>query len=117
MDTFGKPESFSKVFEKLVESYVIDAVDWFDPEKEHKVIKSAVTDFMKASQAPEIEEHPSIRLGTDLRIESKKVTGFSLILNNEIIHLSVFSHSNDQKQGKSTSRMERYTQRRRNRVY
>ncbi len=38
LDAFGKAESFSKVFKKLLESYALDAVDWFDPDKEHKAL-------------------------------------------------------------------------------
>jgi len=62
MDSFGKPDSFSKVFKKLVESYALDAVDWFDPEKEHKALKSAITDFMKAAWEAQNENHPSVGL-------------------------------------------------------
>ena len=117
MDSFGKPGSFSKVFRKLVESYALDAVDWFEPEKEHKALKSEVTKFMVSSRTAGVESHESVGLGSDCRMESKKITGFALVLDNKIIHLSVFSRSDDRKQDKSTSRMERYTQRRRNRVY
>jgi hypothetical protein len=31
MDAFGKPETFTSVFKKLVESYALDAIDWYDP--------------------------------------------------------------------------------------
>jgi hypothetical protein len=85
MDSFGKADSFSQVFKKLVESYALDAVDWFDPEKEHKALKSEVTNFMKTSKAAEIDEHPSVEIGTDLRLESKNITGFALSLDNQIL--------------------------------
>jgi len=49
LDSFGNPESFSKVFEKLMESYALDAIDWFDPEKDPKALKSEVTKFQKAA--------------------------------------------------------------------
>ncbi|MBW2030652.1 MAG: hypothetical protein JRJ31_16435 [Deltaproteobacteria bacterium] len=117
MDSFGKPDSFSKVFKKLVESYALDAVDWFDPEKEHKALKSAVTDFMKAARGARTETHPSVGLGTDLRLESKKVTGFALSLDDQILHLCIFTRSNGQERKNHPSRMERYSQRSRNRVY
>ena len=81
-----------------MESYALDAVDWFDPEKEYKALKSAVTDFMKASQAAEIEKHPSIGLGTDLRLESKKIIGFALSLDDLILHLCIFTRINGQEQ-------------------
>ncbi len=117
MDCLGKADSFSKVFGKLVDSYALDAIDWFDNEKEHKALKSAVTDFMKAAQGAKIENHPSVGLGTDLRLESKKVIGFSLLLNDKIIHLCIFARANSQDRKKQPSRMARFSQRMRNTVY
>ena len=114
MDSLGKPASFSKIFKKLVESYALDAVDGFNPEKEHKALKGPVTDFMKATRAAQIENHPSVGLGTDLRIESKKVTGFALSLDDQLLHLCVFARSNGRGRKERVSRMARYSQRRRN---
>jgi len=117
LDSFGKPESFSKAFKKLVESYALDAIDWFDPEKEHKALKNEVTKFMKTSQTAHVESRESIGLGRDLRIESRKITGFALSLDDQILHLSIFARENGRTKGKYSSRMERYTQRRQNRMY
>jgi len=117
MDSFGKADSFSKIFNKLVESYALDAVDWFEPEKEHKPLKSEVTKFMKASQSSQMETRPSVGLGTDCRMESKKITGFTLALDDQILHLCIFPRGNGNGQNKIGSRMERYTRRRQNRVY
>jgi ARG/rhodanese/phosphatase superfamily protein len=117
MDSVGKPETFSKVFKKLVQSYALDAIDWYDPEKEQKALKSEVTKFIKASQAARVESHPPVGQGIDLRMESRKITGFALSLDDRILHLCSFARENGRKQDKSSSRMERYTQRRRNREY
>ena len=117
MDSFGKPDSFSKIFKKLVESYALDAIDWFDPEKEHKSLKSEVTKFMKISQSSQMGTRPSVGLGTDGRMESKKIIGSALVVDNKILHLSIFSRSDGQNQNINRSKMERYTQRRINRVY
>jgi len=117
MDSFGKPDSFSKIFKKLVESYALDAVDRFEPEKEHDAPKSAVTDFMKAARTAQIENCPSVGPGTDLRVESKKITGFTLLVDDQILHLCIFTRINGQGRKNHPSRMERYSRRRRNRVY
>ena len=77
-DAFGKPGTFSKVFKKLLESYALDAIDWYEPDKEHKALKSEVTKFQKAALAAGTEGRASVGLGTDFRMESKKVTGFAL---------------------------------------
>ena len=64
-----------------------------------------------------VESRESIGLGKDLRIESRKNTGFALSLDDQILHLSVFARENGRAQGKYNPRMERYTQRRQNPVY
>jgi hypothetical protein len=116
MDGFGKADSFSKTFRKLVESYALDAVDWYDPDKKVKALKSEVTGFLKASQAAQVERHPAVGQGIELRIESKKITGFALSFDDQILHLCIFSRESGQNRPISNSRMGRYTQRRRNRI-
>jgi len=49
IDRVGKSDSFSKVFRKLVESYALDTIDWFEPDKDHKALKSEVIKFIGSS--------------------------------------------------------------------
>ena len=114
MDSFGKPETFSRVFRKLVESYALDAIDWFEPEREFKTLKGEVTKFLKNASAAQIEDQPSIALGTDYRLESNKVTGFALALDDQVLHLSIFHRSNRADKDGHVSRMQRSSRRRRN---
>jgi len=116
LDAFGKPETFSNVFKKLLESYALDSIDWYDPDKEHKALKSEVTKFQKSALSAKAETRPSVGLGTDFRFESKKVTGFALALDDHLLHISIFARADGTKHEKQASRMERYTQRRRNRT-
>ena len=115
LDSFGKPATFSKVFKKLLESYALDAIDWHDRDKEYKALKSEVTKFQKAALAAVAEGHPSVGMGTDFRLESGKVTGFALALDDKVLHISVFERTNDNTENIHESRMGSYTQRRRNR--
>ena len=116
MDAFGNPGTFSKVFKKLLESYALDAIDWYDSNQEQKALKNEVTKFRKATLAADTEGHPSVGLGTDFRLESGKVTGFALAVDEQLLHISIFSRTDDREIGNRTSRMERYTQRRKNRT-
>ena len=116
MDGFGNSDSFSKVFKKLVKSYALDAIDWFDPEKKCKGLKAEVTKFMMASRTARVESHESVGLGTDYRMESRKITGFSLALDNQILHLSIFARENGRDRQESASRIQRFSRRRRNRA-
>jgi len=86
MDSAGKPKIFSKVFEKAVQSYAPDAIDWLDPENEYKVLKSEVAKFIKASRAARVERHPPVGQGTGLRMESGKITGVPHFTQDIDIH-------------------------------
>jgi hypothetical protein len=113
LDTFGKTESFSKIFKKLVQSYTLDAIDWFDPKKQHRALRSDVTKFMKASRSASAEKHKGVGMGTDYRLESEMITGFALAMDEQILHLSVFARKNAQMGKGANSRMGSFAQRRR----
>ncbi len=115
-DAFGKPGTFSKVFKKLLESYALDAIDWYDPHQEQKALKSEVTKFQKAVLASHVESGPSVGLGVDFQLESKKVTGFALALADQVLHISIFERTNEGRGKNQESRMRRFSDRRRNRV-
>jgi len=115
LDAFGKPGTFSDVFKKLLQSYALDAIDWYDPDKEHKALKSEVTKFQKSALSADAESRPSVGLGTDFRLESRKITGFALALEDQLLHVSVFARSDGRDRHAPDSRIERFSKRRRNR--
>ncbi|MBC8421194.1 MAG: hypothetical protein H8E10_21665 [Desulfobacterales bacterium] len=115
LDAFGKPGTFSKVFKKLLESYALDAIDWYDPDKEHKALKREVTRFRKAALSANAEARPSVGLGTDFRLESKKVTGFALALDEQVLHISIFARADGRDTHGADSQIERFSRRRQNR--
>ena len=117
LDAFGKTRTFSKVFKKLLESYALDAIDWYDPDKEHKTLKSEVTKFQKSALSATASAgiSPSVGLGTDFRLESKKITGFALALDDHLLHLSIFARAGGQNADATDSKIERFSRRRRNR--
>ena len=110
MDAFGRPDTFSKVFKKFLESYALDAIKWYDPDKEQKAYKSEVTQFQKAAFSADAEVRSGVGLGTDFRIESKKVTGFALAFNDQILHSSIFARADGSKKNGGESRMGRFSQ-------
>jgi hypothetical protein len=116
MDCFGKPETFEKVFEKLVESYALDAIDTPKSVEKSKVERDRASEFVRNPTTSKVEPHPSVGLGTDCRLESKKITGFALAHDEKILHLSAFSRQGMDKKGKSFTRMTRLSQRRRFRI-
>jgi hypothetical protein len=115
MDCFGKPETFSKVFKKLVESYALDAIDSFEKGQAFKVTKSEAGKFLEASSECRVEVHQSVGLGTDCRLDSDQSTGFALAHDKQILHMSLFARAAENNRQTPGSRIIRFSRRRRRR--
>ncbi len=115
LDSFGKPETFAKVFKKLVKSYALDAIDWFDPENKTKPEKGLVDIFMDKVNLAPTEMHDSVALGKDMRFESETITGFALTHVDEVLHICAFTKENTGNKDNCNSRIERFSRRRRTR--
>jgi flavodoxin len=115
MDCFGKPETFSKVFKKLVESYALDAIDSIDMKKAFKVTKNEAGKFLEASAGCRVQVHQSVGLGIDCRLDSDQSTGFALSHNKQVLHMSLFAKVAENNQKIPGSRMIRFSHRRRRR--
>jgi hypothetical protein len=92
----------------------LDAIDWYDPDKEDKALKSEVTKFRKAAFSADAEARPSVGLGTDFRLESKRITGFALALDDQLLHVSIFAWTDGRDRHAADSRIERFSRRGRN---
>jgi len=113
LDTFGKPETLAKVFRKLVESYALDAIDWSEPSSGEKPSGAEVRTFLEVARTSPVENHSSVGLGTDCRMESERLAGFSLVHEEQVLHLSVFARGNGSSRERHSSRMQRFSRRRR----
>jgi len=112
IESFGKSDTFEKTFKKIVESYALDAIDWYDSKFDKIGPKAKVVAFLKAVKTVQADSNQSVGLGIDYRLESKKCTGFALAFDEMVLHLSVFARtSNGEKFGPSV-RMQRYSTRR-----
>jgi hypothetical protein len=96
LECFGKPETFAKVFGKLVESYALDAIDYWSGQSSfpfHSQVgngRGQAVQFLQAVNQAHTESHPSVGLGMDCRLTGG-VNGFALIHSEQILHLSVFA--------------------------
>ena len=112
----GGVEPFAKTFRKIIESYALDAIDSFATKAHKKVAKKEATSLLKDISSGRHQTYPSVGLGTDIRIKSRGLTGFALALDGRLLHLSVFvEHSSDGASGTHTSRLARFSRRRRHR--
>ena len=111
MDCLGKTDTFAKVFKKLVESYALDAIDWFDPKAEVKASRADIEGFLKVIAGAKTENHKSVGLAMDLRLDSQECVGFALAYG-KILHLSVFARDTNSGSLEPRSRMQRFSSRR-----
>jgi hypothetical protein len=63
----------------------MDTIDWLDQGKDHKPSRSDVTIFTKGVLACNVETHDAVRVGTDFRLDSNKLTGFALALEGKVV--------------------------------
>jgi hypothetical protein len=113
MDCLGKAETYSKTYQKLTESYALDAIDSSETEKKSKGYKRDAEKLLKKAAGGRVEPHASVGLGTDCRLESKSLTGFALAHENQILHFSVFARADEGDPGETHSPMARASSRRR----
>ena len=112
IESFGKSDTFEKTFKKIVESYALDAIDWYDPKFDKIGSKSKVAGFLKTIKTVQADLHRSVGLGTDYRLESKNCTGFALAFDELVLHLSVFARTSNGERFGPSVRMQRYSTRR-----
>ncbi|MBW2221670.1 MAG: hypothetical protein JRF22_03980 [Deltaproteobacteria bacterium] len=103
-DYFGKYDTLSKTFSKLIKNYVLDTID--TDKKKCTFSKRKACGFLNDIGMSTVKGRPSISLGTDLRLESQKVTGSALSLGKALIHLTAFD-----KKGKDISKKVRLLKR------
>jgi len=114
LDSFGKPETYAGVYEKLLNSYALDAIDWLNVKEGSGTLKKQdVETFLESIKNIQPDEHKPVQLGTDYRLESGRLIGFALSFEKDILHLSVFN-----KRDRMGNRpgMRRFSQRMRNRM-
>jgi len=113
MELFDSAENHGKYFDKLIQSYALDAIDLMR-QKQHK---SSPATGMKAESWLAKLKHvpvvttPSLGLGQDLRVDAEGLIGSGLLHEETLVYLSVFARVEGNEQGLSGSRMARASQR------
>lgn len=112
LDSFDKPDTLAKVFKKLLASYALDAIDRFNPAGKHEARREDAAEFLKRCLECDVDPYPSVALGTDCRLTSKRATGFALLVEQQVVHLSAFRRVRGRGEEGSESRMRRASARR-----
>jgi len=113
MELFDTAENLGKYFDKLIQSYALDAIDLMR-QKQHKSSQAtgikAESWLAKLKNAPVITT-PSLGLGQDLRVDGEGIIGSGLLYDESLVYLSIFARVEGNEQGMSGSRMARASQR------
>ncbi|MHB0868506.1 MAG: ARPP-1 family domain-containing protein [Chloroflexota bacterium] len=86
-DLFDQPATAGKLWQKLVRSYAMDALDG---EKAEPVARERAERLLKRLVGARAESFPSIGLGQDLRLEGDRAVGSALVFEGIVVHLGVF---------------------------
>ena len=113
MDSFGKLDTFCPIFKKLLNSYALDAIDWY-ADKKADATTGDINTFIELGCSAKIEFRDSVNLGIDCRFNTEKINGFSLAYDDQILHFAMFSR--DDAINQRDSRMRRFSHRRGNRI-
>ena len=108
-------ESFRKNHSKLVNSYVMDALETVTGDKTSgvKVSKTKMNKFMDAAAVASVEKRKSVALGQDLRVESSEVVGAGLEYEGHVLQLTIFTNDGPSASGATARIVRRASERRR----
>ncbi len=97
IDLFDQPGTLEKLWTRLLKSYAIEALDTGgrrdgatgpEPEK-----------IIEAIDRSEYMTYPSVGLGKDLRLNAPEIVGAGLLVDEQIVHLSVFKTEENERRG------------------
>ncbi len=90
LDAFDSPASLKKLYQKMVESYALDALELAGQEK--KVVdEGAVKELLDRMGDSRVKAYPSVGLGEDLRLSARGLTGSCLVVDGKVFHLALFA--------------------------
>jgi hypothetical protein len=87
-DWLSRPEAFARLYPKLLDGYLLDALERLDGESAPARELEA---FVEAALSASRRREPSVGLGEDVRASAKGLVGSGLELDGELLQLSAYS--------------------------
>jgi hypothetical protein len=96
MELFDSPETFRKLFPKLLRSYGLDALSSRPAEGSNAPATSRedVAGFLRSVADARVTTFDGAGVGLDLRLEAEGLTGAGLEVDDRLVHLSAFRIGN-----------------------
>ena len=101
LDLFDKPQTLEKLWSRLLRSYAMEALN--TKGRSSSSPRPAPEKIIEGIDQSEYLTYPSVGLGRDLRFKGQGVVGAGLILDEQIVHLSVFGEESDGHRGNISS--------------
>ncbi len=109
LDVFDQANTAKRLWNKLVRSYALDALDLSSCDA---ATEKVVTAFLDTLGNADAEIFPSLGLGKDLRLSGNKVEGSALVYQETVVHMVAFpaenGHSRQSSTGLARASMRRY---------
>ena len=90
LELYGYQDTFGKFFEKLVQSYALDAIDWMKDEVSVRPRQGLAKGLLERTARAPVESRPSLDLGRDVRLKTSRIVGAGLEHEGELLQLTVF---------------------------
>jgi hypothetical protein len=88
LDYLSRPDAFARLYPKLLDGYLLDALEHLDGKL---VSRECMADFLAGTDAAPARRQGSAGRGEDLRLVGDGLVGSGLILEEELLQLSVFT--------------------------
>jgi hypothetical protein len=114
VELLDKFETFRKNHEKLVQSYVMDALETSDGvvKARSKPSKAKAAKLLESAATATVDKRNSVALGKDVRLDSNEVVGAGLEFESQVLQLTLFQRDDEEtSEGRKTS-MRRASRRR-----
>ena len=96
VDLFGYQTTFRQMSGKLIDSYLLAALNELSVRTDREFppgafdFRKRTAEVLERAAAGQVEERPSIGLGTDVRITGDDVRGAALVHDGQVLHASLF---------------------------
>ena len=114
VELLDKFETFRRNHEKLVQSYVMDALETASRQvgTRSKPSKAKATKLLESAARATVEKRNSVALGKDVRLDSNEVVGAGLEFESQVLQLTLFQRDDEETSGGRRTSMSRASRRR-----
>lgn len=114
LEVLDKFEAFRKNHPKLVQSYVMDALETavVQAKGKRKASKARASRLLESAGKSTVEKRNSVALGQDVRLESAEVVGAGLEFEGQVLQLTIFQQDDEDSSGGRRTPMSRASRRR-----